>query len=67
MRVPVKVQHGHILVLGRFKDYYSDLAGNILKRLLEPSNEFLLTTVNQYYKTITKGLLILLLFPKTQS
>ena len=59
------VQHDTNLVSGGFKNYYSTLAGNLLKKLFKPLNVFTLNTVFQYDKAII--LLILLLSPKTPS
>ena len=46
------VQHDTNLVLGGFKDYYSNLAGKLLKKLPKPQNKFTLNTVFQHYKGI---------------
>ena len=43
------VQHDANLVLGGFKDYYSNLAGKRLKKLPKPPNKFTLNTVFQHY------------------
>ena len=40
------------LVLGGFKDYYSNLSVKLLKKLPKPSNKFALNTVFQHYKGI---------------
>ena len=37
LKVNKTVQHDSHLVLGGFKDYYSNLAGNLLKKLPKPS------------------------------
>ena len=34
------VQHETNLVLGRFKGYYSNFAGNLLEKLPKPSHKF---------------------------
>ena len=49
VRVNRTVQHGTNLVLGRFKDYYANLAGKILKKLLEPPSKFTLNKALQKY------------------
>ena len=69
LKVNKTVQHGTNLVLGRFKDYYSNLAGNLLKKLPKSPNKFTLNTVIQYYKGIIHrdSFKILLLSPKTPS
>ena len=41
------VQHDTNLVLGGFKDYYSNLPGNVLKKLPKPPNKFTLNTALQ--------------------
>ena len=39
--------------LGRFKDYYSNTAGNLSKKLPTPPNKFtLINTIFQHYKGI---------------
>ena len=52
LKVNKTVQHDTNLVLDRFKDYYSNLAGKRLKKLPKPSNKFTLNTVFQHYKCI---------------
>ena len=52
LEVNKTVQHDINLVLGGFKDYYSNLAGKRLKKLPKPSNKFTLNTVFQHYKCI---------------
>ena len=52
LEVNKTVQHDINLVLGGFKDYYSNLAGKRLKKLPKPSNKFTLNTVFQHYKGI---------------
>ena len=49
------VQHGTNLVLSGFKDDYSNLAGNLLKKLFKPPNKFILNTVFQRYKDIIQS------------
>ena len=49
------VQHDTNLVLSGFKDYYSNLAGNLLKKLPKPTNKFTLNTVFQHYKGIIQS------------
>ena len=49
------VEHGSNLVLGGFKDYSSNLAGNLLKKLPKPSNKFTLNTVFHYYNDIIQS------------
>ena len=46
------VQHDTYIVLGRFKDYYFNLAVKLLKKLPKPPNKFTLNTVFQHYKGI---------------
>ena len=55
LKVNKTVQHDTNLVLGGFKDYYSNLAGNLLKKLPKPSNKFALNSVFQHYKGIIQG------------
>ena len=52
LKVNKTVQHNTNLVLGGFKDYYSNLAGKLLKKLPKPPNKFTLNTVFQHYKGI---------------
>ena len=52
LKVNKTVQHDTNLVLGGFKDYYSNLAGKLLKQLPKPLNKFTLNTVFQHYKGI---------------
>ena len=49
------VQHDKNLVLAEFKDYYSNLAGNLLKKLPKTPNKFTLNTVFQHYKGIIQS------------
>ena len=48
-------QHGNNLVLGGFNDYYSNLAGKLLKKLHKPPSKFTLNTVFQHYKGIIQS------------
>ena len=41
--------------MGGFTDYYSNLAGNLLKKLPKPPNKFTLNTVFQHYKGIIQS------------
>ena len=50
LKVNKIVQHDTNLVLGGFKDYYFNLAGNLLKKLPKPPNKFTLNSVFQHYK-----------------
>ena len=45
LKVNKTVQHDKNLVLGGFKDYCSNLAGNLLKKLPKPLNKFTLNTI----------------------
>ena len=55
LKVNKTVQHDTNLVLGEFKDYYSNLAGNLLKKLPKPLNKFTLYSDFQYYKGIIQS------------
>ena len=55
LKVNKTVQHDTNLVLGGFKEYYSNLAGNLLKKLPKPQNKFTLNTVFQHYKDIIQS------------
>ena len=55
LKVNKTVQHDTNLVLGRFKDYYPNLAGNLLKKFLKTPNKFTLNTVFQHYKDIIQS------------
>ena len=55
LKVNKTVQHDTNLVLGGFKDYYSNLAGNLLKKLSKPPNKFTLNSVFQHYKGIIQS------------
>ena len=48
LKVNKTVQHDKNLVLGGFKDYYSNLAGNLLKNLPKPPNKFTLSAAFQH-------------------
>ena len=52
LKVNTTVQYDTNLVLGEFKDYYSNLAGNLLKKFPKPPHKFTLNTVFQHYKGI---------------
>ena len=54
LRVNKTVQWDTNLVLGSFK-YYSNLAGNLLKKFLKFSNKFTLNTVIQHHKSIIQS------------
>ena len=45
LKVNTTVQYDTNLVLGEFKDYYSNLAGNLLKKVPKPPHKFTLNTV----------------------
>ena len=55
LQVNKTVQHDTNVVLGGFKDYYSNLAGNLLKKLPKPPNKFTLNSVFQHYKGIIQS------------
>ena len=55
LKVNKKVEYDTKLVLGRLKDYYSNFAGNLLKKLPKPPNKLNLNTVVQHYKGITES------------
>ena len=46
-------EHETNLVLGGFQDYYSNLCGNLWKKLPKPPSKFALNTVCQHYKGTT--------------
>ena len=50
VKVNKTVQHDTNLVLSGFRDYYSNLAGDLLKKLPKPLNKFALNSVFQHYK-----------------
>ena len=52
LKVNKTAQHDTCLVLGGFKDYYSNLAGKLLKKLPKPSNKLTVNAVFQHYKGI---------------
>ena len=52
LKVNKTVQQGNNLSLGGFKDYYSNLARNLLKKLPKAPNKFTLNTVFQHFKGI---------------
>ena len=55
LKINKTVQHDKNLVLGGFKDYYSNLAGNLLKKLPKPPNKITLDTVFQHYNSIIQS------------
>ena len=55
LKVNKTVQQANNLSLGGFKDYYSNLAGNLLKKLPKAPNKFALNTVFQHYKGIIQS------------
>ena len=55
LKVNKMVQHDTNLVLGGFKDYYFNLAGNLLKKLPKLLNKFSLNTVFLHYKGIIQS------------
>ena len=55
LKVNKTVQHDTNLVLPGFKDFYSNLAGNLLKKLPKPSNKFAFNPVFQHYKGIIQS------------
>ena len=55
LKVNKTVQYDTNLVLGGFKHYYSNLAGNLLKKLPKPPNKFTLNSVFQHYKGIIQS------------
>ena len=52
LKINRTVQHDTNLVLDEFKDYYSNPAGKLLKKLPKPPNKFTLNNVFQHYKVI---------------
>ena len=52
LEVNKTVQHDTNLVLGKFKDYYSKLAGKLLKKFPKLPEKFTLNTVFQHHKCI---------------
>ena len=55
LKVNKTVQHDTNLVLGGFKDYYSNLAGKLSKKLPKPANKFTVNGFFQHYKGIIQG------------
>ena len=55
LEVNKMVQHDTNLVLGGFKDYYFNLAGNLLKKLPNLLNKFSLNTIFLHYKGIIQS------------
>ena len=54
-KVNKTVQHDKNFVLGGFKDYYSNLAGNLLNKFSKTPNKFNLNIVFQHYRGITQS------------
>ena len=52
LKVNKIAQHDTNIVLGGFKDYYSNLPGKLLKKFPKPPNKFTLNTVFQHCKGI---------------
>ena len=52
LKVNKTVQHDTNLVLGGFKDYYCNLAENLVKKLPKLPNKFTLNTDFQHYQGI---------------
>ena len=59
LKVSKTVQHDKN-VLGGFKDYYSNLAGKLSKKLPKPPNKFTLNTVFSITKALFKVILLIL-------
>ena len=55
LKVNKTVQHDTNLVLGKLKDYFSNLAGKLLKKLPKPPNKFTLNAIFQHYKDIIQS------------
>ena len=55
LKVNKTVQHDTNLILSGFKDYYSNHAGNLLKKLPKPPNKLTLNTVFQHYRGIIQS------------
>ena len=55
LKVNKTVQHDTNLVLRGFRDYCSNLARNLLKKLPKPPNKFTLNAVFQHYKGIIQS------------
>ena len=55
LKVSKIVQHDTYLVLGGFKDYYSNPAGSLSKKLPKLPNKFTLNSVFQHYKGIIQS------------
>ena len=55
LKVSKTVQHGTKLVIGGFKDYHTNLSGNLLKKVPKRPNKFTLNTIFQHYKDIIQS------------
>ena len=55
LKVKKTVRHDTNLGLSGFKDYYSNLAGNLLKKLPKPPYKFTLNVAFQHYKGIIQS------------
>ena len=55
LKVKKTFQHDTNVVLDGFKDCYSNLNENLLKKLPKPTKNFTLNTVFQHYKDITQS------------
>ena len=55
LKVSKTVQHDTNLVLGGIKDYYSNLAGKILKKFPKPANKFTVNDFFQHYEGIIQS------------
>ena len=55
LKVNKTVEHDTNIVLSGFKDYYSNHAGKLLKKLPRPPNKFTLNTVFHHYKGIIQS------------
>ena len=55
LKVNKTVQHGTKLVIGGFKDYHTNLSGNLLKKVPKRPNKFTLNTIFQHYKDIIQS------------
>ena len=54
LKVNKTIQHDTNLVLCGFKGYYSNFAGNILKKLPKPPNKFTLNTLSALQRHYSK-------------
>ena len=55
LKVNKTVQHDTKLVLPGFKDYYSNFAGNLLRKLPKPPNKYTFNPVFWHYKGIIQS------------